>query len=542
MAQFNLFNMFRRQKNAATSSPVGVPPESVEPKKTIIGAKQQVESSLKAFDNSNITYSSDLSGVDYDTLLRDKQGNINTLYQLSDYYCDADPVVRGIIKGVYVPFSVTKWHLTGENEKTIAIFEEQYKKMRIDELIEDMFLQYWKYGNVYAYVWKGNVMTLAPHKCIIGNTMLNGTPIVDFNVQDLQTEFRNRTYSVKEASGVKDDAFERIIKGYPPEIAQAINGNTQYAQLDPNNAYVLQGPKEGWQRYAIPWIATALPALAKKELISNYETALLNLGQRSFIHVTYGDKTGAEILPDGEQLREVRSIFSSAMSNNPLAVTNHLAEAKVIQADLSDLYQWPLYDQVNADILAAGGVAGIIVNGNSEDGSTFASAQVSMQALASRINAARAEFERFMNKVNIRLVEDLRLIHTNNLKDIPEFHFDPIDLNGEKALREACEKLWQQGLVSSRTLMEINGFNLAKEKGRREKEASDGTDEVMMPRQVQQQIAANEAASSSDETEADEKKPVGRPKMDNDERHSDPDNSQRSKQAKDAADGDINSG
>lgn len=89
--------------------------------------------------------------------------------------------------------------------------------------------------------------------------------------------------------------------------------------------------------------------------------------------------------PDIGQLRAIRNIISSAMSGTPLAVTNHLADCKVVQADLNHLYQWPLYEQVNADILAAGGVAGIIVNGASEDGSTFASAQVSMQAAAARI-------------------------------------------------------------------------------------------------------------------------------------------------------------
>lgn len=534
MAQFRIGNFFRRQKNIA-SAPVGAAPET-QPQKTVIGANNQTEISLRAFDNSNITYSSGLSSVDYDDILRDKQGNIDSLYQLADYYCDADPIVRGIIKGVYVPFSSTKWYLTGENKKTIAIFEEQYKKMHLSEVVDDMFLQYWKYGNVYTYIWKGNIMTLPPHKCRIGNTMINGTPIVDFNVQDLQSEFRERMYSVKEVSGVKDDELDRILKGYPPEIAQAIKSGAQYAQLDPKNVHVLQGSKEGWSRYAIPWIASALPALAKKELISKYETSLLNLGARSFLHVTYGDSTkGQDMLPGGEQLREVRTIFAAAMQNNPLAVTNHLVSAKVIQADLSDLYQWPLYEQVNADILAAGGVAGIIVNGNSEDGSTFASAQVSMQAAASRIEAARTEFEQFMNKVNERLVEDLKLVHTNNLKDIPEFHFIPMDMNGDKAFRESCEKLWQQGLVSTRTLMETSGFNLSKEKERRETEKSDGTDETMVARQAQPSPTA-----SSETQEPEEKKKVGRPKMNDEERHSDPDNAERSKQAKDAAQG-INS-
>lgn len=526
MAQFRLSQLFRRKKPENNSGPVGAMPEE-SGNKVIIGAKDQGDSSLRAFDNSNITFSGDISTVNYEDILRDKQGNIDTLYELADYYCDADPVVHGIIKGVYVPFSSTRWYLTGSNEKTIAIFEEQYKKMRINELLDDMFLQYWKYGNVYTYTWQGNVMTLPPHKCKIGNTLLNGTPVVDFNVQDLQNEFRERTYSVNEVSGIKDDDLDHFLKGYPPEIAKAIKSGDQYAQLDPNNVHVLQAAKEGWSRYAIPWIASALPALAKKELISKYEASLLNLGQRSFVHVTYGDSTkGQEMLPDGNQLREVRNIFSSAMQNNPLAVTNHLAAAKVIQADLSDLYQWPLYDQVNTDILASGGVAGIIVNGNSEDGSTFASAQVSKEAAASRIEAARNEVCRFMNKVNQRLVEDLKLVRSNNLKDIPEFNFVSMD---KTAFRDACEKLWQQGLVSTRTLMEVSGFNLSKEKERRTIEAEDGTNEVMVPHQLQQT-----STPSSIEEKTEEEK-GGRPKMTDEERNSDPDNAERSKQSKDAA-------
>lgn len=533
MAGIRFTNPFRRR---AKTMAIGASPEPM-PQRTIVGANNELEgTSLKAFDNSTITYSSELTSANYDSILRDKQGNINTLYELADYYCDADPIVRGIIKGVYVPFSVTDWYLTGENEKTIAIFEEQYRRMRLKEIIEDMYLQYWKYANVYTYIWQGNIMTLAPHKCKIGNMLINGTPVVDYDVMSLSNEFRERTYSVLETKGVKDDELDQILKGYPPEIAKAIKSGDQYAQLDPRNVHVLQAAKEGWTRYAIPWIATALPALAKKELISNYETSMLNIGSRSFLHAKYGDSVkGQDVLPDIGQLNEVRNIVSSAMRGNPLAVTNHLVDIKVIQADLSDLYQWPLYEQVNADILAAGGVAGIVVNGNSEDGSTFASAQVSMQAAASRILAARSEFEHFMNKVNIRLVEDLKLIHTNNLKEIPEFHFVPIDMNGQKDFRESCEKLWQQGLISSRTLMELNGFNLSKEKERRKAEATDGTDEMMISRQAKQADTAKETTAKEDEN------PVGRPKMENDERHSDPDNAERSKQAKDAASGDMSS-
>lgn len=522
MARFSLRNLFLGNSTQGNAQP------SVDttPKKLAAAIGLETET-LRAYDNSNITFKSDLSDIDFDAILRDKQRNIKQLYNLSDYYTDADPIVHGINKHVYVPFSTGEWYLTCENEKTIDIFEDYYKQIRLREFVDDVFLQYYKYANVFVYIWNGVPVTLPPHKCVIANIQIDGTPIVDFNVQDLQYEFKQRTYSLLEQPGVNDEKLQDILDGYPPEVAEALKAQKQYARLNPHNTFVIQGSKEGWQRYAIPWISSALLALSKKELITNYEVALLNLGSRAFVHVKYGDTVkGQDMLPDIEQLRMVRNVFASAMKGNPLAVTNSLADASVVQADMNDLYQFPLYSQVNNDILAAGGIAGIIVNGDSEEGSTFASAQVSMQAAASRIEAARKEFEDFMRKLNTRIVEDIRLVRTNNLKSIPEFHFMPLSLSGKKELREACEKLWQLGLLSSQTLSEAYGYSLSKERSRRLEEASNGTDDVMISRdQMQPQ-----------QTESNN---VGRPQESDEERNSDPENAIRSKQAKDAEDGDL---
>ena len=522
MARFTIRNLFGRRASD-TAQPQ-------QPAPTVTAAIGNEGESLRAYDNSNITYKSDLSSVDFDAILRDKQRYIYDLYKLSDYYTDADPIVHGINKHVYLPFSEGDWYMTCENEKTIEIFEDYYKRIHLREFIQDALLQYYKYANVFVYIWNGVPVTLPPHKCTIANVQIDGTPVVDLDVREMQYEFKYRTYSLLEQKGVKDDTFEDVLEGYPPEVAEALRNQKDKARLDPHNTFVIQGSKEGWQRYAIPWISSALPALAKKELITKYETALLNIGARAFVHVRYGDTVkGQDILPDIQQLRAVRNVFSEAMRGNPLAVTNSLAEASVVQADMNDLYQFPLYSQVNNDILAAGGIAGIIVNGDSEEGSTFASAQVSMQAAASRIEIARREFEDFMMKLNQRIIEDIRLIRTNNLKNIPEFHFKPLSLSGQKELREACEKLWQQGLVSSRTMMDAYGYTLAKERRQREAEARDGTDRILVPRD---QMNAGTA-------DTEESNPVGRPQMTDEERTSDPENSIRSKQAKDAADGDV---
>ena len=172
-----------------------------------------------------------------------------------------------------------------------------------------------------------------------------------------------------------------------------MQSGAQWVQLNPENTFVLQDVKEDWMRYAVPMIAPCLTGLAKKAVIESYENALLNLGIHSFIHVTYGQiGTDDDFLPDAQQLNAVNTLFRRAMSGNALAVTNPYAKAEVIQADTKDMFQYDKYREVNAEILSAGGISGIIVSGRTDDGSTFASAQVSMQTAAMRIKQARDNF------------------------------------------------------------------------------------------------------------------------------------------------------
>lgn len=484
----------------------------------VVGATKDPNDVYQSFTNSNITFSGELSGYNYDSILRDKQTNIVSLYQLSDYYTDKDPIIKGIIHHVFVPFSTcSDWILVGKNEKTVKLYEEQYARMRLREKLNGIMLEYWKYFNVVCYLLNGQLITLPIHKCKIGNMTLNGMPLVDFDCQSIETEWRAKGYSVRE-NWIKDNDLDQYFKGYPKEVKEALNKAAQYAQLDPQNTFVLQGNKESWNRYSIPFIAACLEPLARKELITSYEKATLNLAIRGFVHASYGDSTkGQDMLPDANQLRQIGSIYKSAMSNFPLAVTNHLSDAEFVQADTNDLFQWDKYKDVNNDILSAGGVSGVIVSGISEDGSTFASAQVSMQTAEARINDAREKFCEMMNRVNERLTEIIP--GTYNLKEIPEFKFKPLEMSGKKALREACKELWQNGVVSTKSLLDIYGYSMNEEVEQRKKEAEE-VDSILVNRTSP--VSAN--TESSDE--------AGRPTMEDDERTSDPEAADRGRQPK----------
>lgn len=84
-----LFNRFKKSS-----------PAPIEPPKVVAAVLENDADKTSTYDNRNITFTGDLSDYDYDSILRDKQKNINSFFELADYYVDKDPIIRGIIRGV----------------------------------------------------------------------------------------------------------------------------------------------------------------------------------------------------------------------------------------------------------------------------------------------------------------------------------------------------------------------------------------------------------------------------------------------------------
>ena len=110
--------------------------------------------------------------------------------------------------------------------------------------MSSIFYQYFKYGNVYIYLMEdGSIITLPVHKCRISNMMLNGEPIVEYNAQTISTDMFNQGASA-EKPYVDDEQIKERLRGYPPEVADAVNSGAQWIQLNPENTFVLQDLKE----------------------------------------------------------------------------------------------------------------------------------------------------------------------------------------------------------------------------------------------------------------------------------------------------------
>jgi hypothetical protein len=511
-----LFDMFRARAPAGTENKqAGVSVSTVDIPFCVADVNSSGNDNKSAFVNSSITYTGDLTSYDYASILKDKQTNIVQLYQLSDYFTDADPIFKGIIKGVYAPFAlVTPYNLRGANEAVRERYLDYYTKINLEDRMKSIFLQYFKYANVYLYLMpNGNLVSLPVHLCRIGGMTIGGEPLVEFNVSTIKNEMS--TTSDADKMFVKDDDVGVKSLGYPPEIAKALTSQTskEWVQLDPKNTFVLQDLKEDWQRYAVPMVASALVPFSKKAIIQNYEKSALNIAARGFLHVRVGDPKGLAALPNTTDLRSVDTLFKRAAvysQNAPIAVTNNWVESDFKTATMDNFFRDDKYGQVNSEILSAGGVNGILVLGKSEDGSTFATAQVSMQVASMRIKYARDNFAELMNKINYRL-NGLVLPHAK-VENIPTFCFPDIDLAGNKAFQDTCYKLWSVGAMSTQTMLDVHGYDVQKEFERKKSENDTGISEVLNTKAIAAQQQQEQAAIQNTQNQnPNEKNTGGRP-------------------------------
>ena len=142
------------------------------------------------YNDKTITYSGDLASYDYDAILRDKQRNINSLYELADYYVDADPIFRGIIKGVYVPFSLSDdFRLVGANEQTKAKYLAYYDRIHLKDRMRSILLLSFVISNVLllllvlqlpdriSILAKGVFLPASPLKLYCAHSRLTGMQI-----------------------------------------------------------------------------------------------------------------------------------------------------------------------------------------------------------------------------------------------------------------------------------------------------------------------------------------------------------------------------
>ena len=482
------------------------------------------------YADKDITFTGDLKNYDYSRILRQKQSSIYDIYQLSDYFLDAEELYGSALKMVYVPFSLTDgWFLTGGSEKVRAKYYEWLDKIHFAEKLESWFLQYYMFANVFFSIQEdGDVVSLPPNLTRISNVMLNGNPLVEFNARSVKQDLKKQGQKAWKKF-IDDEELNVRLQGYPVEVTEALKRNAEWVQLDAKRTLVWQGTKPEWQRYAIPMVVMCLKPFAKKALISAWEDSQLQLGIAGFVHAAVGAPKDSQIVVDRPILSAVQDITRQAMrAEGGLATTQDTVTYEVITPKLDYLFEDDKYKGPNVEILGALGINDTVSSG-SDTSVSFGSSQISTKMVSLRITQARRSFCDLMNRI-LRVVNgaDFGLPRSNESK-MPRFGMPIADLTQVAAFQSACKQLWDSGILSNKTLLDNYGIDVETEFEQKKKEIAAGQNEVFLKPGVKQ--------TETNNTNTDSDNPVGRPTLDDSERQSDPGNSETGRAPKPSNEG-----
>lgn len=488
----------------------------VKPGTSSVALSESIKDVTGTFNDTSITYNGDITGFDYERVLRDKQGNIYDIYKLADYFYDAEELYGSAIKFVYVPFSLTDgWYLTGGDDKVRTKYEEYFKQIGLDSKLESWFTQYFNFSNVFFSLMEdGDLVTLPQVLSRVTNVKVNGNPLIEFNARAVKQDLKKHGQKALKKF-LDDEQLDVRLAGFPKEVTEALNKNNEWVQLDPKNTFFWSASKPEWQRYATPMIVMCLKPLAKKAVISKMEDALLNLASASFVHAKVGAPNDSTVVADVNILSNVQQITKSAMKiGGGIATTNDWVTYSVIQPDMDKFFEKNKYAEPNEAILGALGINNSVSSGSSDSSITFGSAQISTKVVSLRITRARQSFCELMNKI-IRAVNGAPYgLPRSNDSKLPKFVMPPADLTKVAAFQEACMALWEKGMLSDKTLMEAHGFDVQYEFDQKQKEQKEGYNEVF--------VAPGKQTSTPSDTGNGGDGEQGRPLMDDSERNSDP--------------------
>jgi hypothetical protein len=449
---------------------------------------------VSVYEN-RFTSNGDVKGYNIDTILKNKQDNIYKIFELCNYYVDADPIYGNAIKKILTPFSLSGWKLMGASEKIKQKYKDYFESIGIFDLLRDVFYDLNLYENCYIYD-RGNYFDVfPPHRIRISSIGINGEPVLEYKI----SEFNNKNYTIAKEGFI--DTLLKSYEGYPPEIIQGIKDGNLWIQLNPENTYALQGVKSRWEKYCVPFISSCLRSFSKKNLIGEFENSQLSVGMKSFLHVKVGSEKFMPS-PSPDIMKEIGGIFKNAINGFPLAITSYVVDANWITVDTKNMFDKAKYDEVNTSILSSCGLSAIIVTGDSSS-SNFASATVNVSVAEKKISANQKNVAEFLKKIMKKRAIEWRIADSK----VPSFVFDKVSIQDDKAMREEISALFTLGLVSYKTAIESMGQDYDQEKERKTKEKADGDKEIFeVPPSFNNQSGKDDKGGAPEKPGADKSK------------------------------------
>lgn len=365
------------------------------------------------------------------------------------------PIFRNVID-IMSEFANTELYIEGGTEKSRNFIDKWFQKIKIWNLKDQFFREYYRSGNVFMYRLDTKFTTedfakmstiygsefMKPGQIPIRYILLNPYDIATIRSTNFQGQVYRKVLSEFELERLQDPKTEydiEVFKGLPKETQKLIKeGGYGYdgisMELDPDKLTFSFYKKQDYEPFAIPFGFPVLDDLNWKLELKKIDQSITRTIENVILLITMGntpDKGG--INPNN--LKAMQSLFSNESIGRVL-VSDYTTKAEFIIPDLNKVLGPEKYQIVDQDIKEA--LQNVVV-GHERYSNTQVKAQIFLERLKEARNAFLQDF----------LIPQVKLVCQNlGFRKYPTIKFQEIDLKDEVQLQRVTTRLMELGILT----------------------------------------------------------------------------------------------
>jgi hypothetical protein len=369
-----------------------------------------------------------------------------------------EPII-GTVIDLMVDFSSSGFTNECDDQEVKKLFDKWCKEVDMQNMIEGIFLEYYRSGNVAIYRSeksakvkrkKGNkevgsydfpagYTILNPLNVSVEGSLLFNQDIIYLTLnQDLIDLIKGATDSNKK---YQSKTISEII---PNEILKAVRSGNNKVPLSPEFVTRITRKRQPYERYASPFIERIFEPVLYKQKLRMMDMSTIEGLVNQLITVTVGNN---EYPATDEDLTAIAELFQTP--NKAYTIFwNHTLEVTFHKPEGIDTLAQDKYKQVNDDILAGLGVSRVLLDGQ---GANFSTAWVSILSLIERLDNARSKVKDWIESEYERIAEE------NGLKVSPTIRFNRMNLREDNYIRDVLLAMYDRGLLDEEDILQETG-------------------------------------------------------------------------------------
>lgn len=384
------------------------------------------------------------------------------------------PIFRNTID-MMSEFANAELYLEGGNATSRNFFKKLFDRIKIWDLKDQYFREYYRSGNIFLYridgkfglddykkfsqtISEGPSLNKFPLKYIV----LNPFEIVAkrstvFNTKDGAYAKILSEFDMERLSNPKNDYDREVFEALDPEVQKQIKDGAYFKdglKINLKNEKISYSfyKKQDYEPFAIPFGYPVLEDINAKLEMKKMDQAIMRTVENVILMITMGaepDKGGI----NPHNVKAMQKLFQNESVGRVL-VSDYTTKADFIIPDINKVVGPGKYEVINKDIKE--GLQNIILNDDKYNG-----AQIKARVFLDRLKEAREAFiQDFLQPEIRRIAKDL------GFRQYPTVKFKDIDLRDEVQLMRVATRLMELGVITAEQGMDLfqtGRFPLAEE-------------------------------------------------------------------------------